>query len=151
MNEKETRLDEVKLLEKHINDNGINRDNPTSPIRSYAGKRRVEIEKLTRPTPDATEASIRLSEMDALEAYLQKTGIGNDNPEQEMRLYVKARRAVLTPPKAKSVAAVRGASESGKPVPPYSKGAPARMPARATAPRSGASFFGNKAKPAYSK
>ena len=96
MNERETRLNEVDVLEKHMDGYSIGERGVDSPSRRYLNSRRMEIERLTRGTTDPIEDSLRLSELDALETYLNKSGIGKDNPDQPMRAYLKQRREELT-------------------------------------------------------
>jgi hypothetical protein len=93
--EKEIRLDEVGLLQKHMEDFGIGAADVNGPQRRFVKRRRAEI-----PTVEDTgfsETKVRLEELSALEAHMHSARIGHDNPEHPLRLYLKARRAELAP------------------------------------------------------
>jgi hypothetical protein len=124
--EKEIRLDEVGLLEKHMNDNGIARADMNGPQRRFLKRRRAEI--ATVEDTGFPESKVRLEEVAALETHCQRAQIGIDNPDHPLRAYAKSRRAELTPKvplKTESVAAVRGATlappAKPKVKPPYTK------------------------------
>jgi hypothetical protein len=93
MSEKEIRIDEVGLLQKHMEDFGIGAADPNGPQRRYLKRRRAEIP--TVADTGFSEPAVRLEEIDALEAHMNKAQIGNGNPEHPLREYVKARRAQL--------------------------------------------------------
>jgi hypothetical protein len=91
-------------------------DHPTSPMRNYIRQRREELgiafAEKAKLSPDS---QARLDEIDALEAYLNGHGIGNDNPDQPMRAYVRQRRAALLAPPV--VPPVPGPAPKPSPVP----------------------------------
>jgi len=79
-------------------------DFPGSPMRMYIKRRKEELgiafaEKVKLSPDDQA----RMDEVDALEAYMNAHGIGNDNPDQPMRAYVRQRRAALLAVPAKAV------------------------------------------------
>lgn len=116
MTEKEIRLDEVGLLQKHMEDFGIGAADVNGPQRRFVKRRRAEI-----PTVEDTgfsETKVRLEELSALEAHMHSARIGHDNPEHPLRLYLKARRAELTPIETGEPVAV---AASGRPEKPWQR------------------------------